>query len=161
MTMSSIVEYLRPLSELDAVDLTTAALVSFGAGIFTHLFIVRNVEMEQYLRVTIAAFSVLTPLFVYQYSVFWDLSLLTSTARTAAVLASFFGGLASSVVLYRSFFHPLRNFPGPVPARVTKFYGTWLAGKRTMYYKDLAEMHDRYGDFVRTGGYLVFFWGFL
>ena len=151
MAFVSIMEHPYALSKLGVVGLPRVVWAAAGAGMFTHLLIVRNVEVEQYLRFVIAAFPVLTVLSIHQHSVFWDLSLLSSAARIAVILVWFFGGLASSIVLYRAFFHPLRDFPGPFPARVTKFYGTWLAGTRTMYYKDLAKMHDKYGDFVRTG----------
>jgi len=146
-----IMKHLELLHNAGEIGSPITALVAFTAGILIHLSVVRNIYIEQYLRFTIVSFALLTPLSVYQYSVFSHLSLLNSAVRAAIVLASLFSGLSTSIVLYRAFFHPLRHFPGPFPARVSKLYGAWLAGKKVMYYKDLAEMHERYGDFVRTG----------
>jgi len=143
-------EFLHSLRESGTAE-SQLALAASATGILTHLLVVRNIEVERSLRSMIAIFPVLTLVLAYQSSVLWKIPLETSATRVAVGSASFFAGLATSMLLYRVFFHPLRHFPGPFPARVTKLYGTWLAGRRVMYYKDLAEMHDKYGDFVRTG----------
>jgi hypothetical protein len=148
-------EFLHSLRESGTV-VSRLALAASAAGILTHLLVVRNIEVERYLRSMIAIFPILILVLTYQSSAFWEISLEASATRVAVVSASFFAGLTSSMLLYRIFFHPLRHFPGPFPARVTKLYGTWLAGRRVMYYKDLAEMHDKYGDFVRTGEFPYF-----
>nr|BED42935.1 cytochrome P450 monooxygenase [Trametes versicolor] len=68
-----------------------------------------------------------------------------------ASLALFYSTLLTSVVLYRlSPFHPLARYPGPLPCKLTKF---WMAriglnGDQHTYMK---ELHDLYGDVVRTG----------
>lgn len=60
------------------------------------------------------------------------------------------------MVAYRlSPFHPLAKFPGPLLARITNL---WLAyvvytGKRHV---KLAQLHNQYGVFVRTGGSIIF-----
>lgn len=70
---------------------------------------------------------------------------------TVASLVLFYLTLLTSVVLYRlSPFHPLARYPGPLPCRLTKF---WMAriglnGDQHTYMK---ELHDLYGDVVRTG----------
>jgi hypothetical protein len=71
--------------------------------------------------------------------------------RAAMILTSFNTGLLGSISIYRLLFHRLRNFPGPIGAKITKFHATRLAAKEVQYYKELAKMHEQYGDFVRTG----------
>ncbi|KAL3465446.1 cytochrome P450 [Aspergillus heterothallicus] len=60
--------------------------------------------------------------------------------------------LWTSILVYRAFFHPLKNFPGPFGARLTKF---WSLNKvletKIRWYRTLDELHAKYGDFVRTG----------
>lgn len=144
-------EYQDLIRKVSEMDLPATTLAAFGVGVLMHWIIFRTVEVERYLRLLIATFAIITPLSIYQYSVFSRLSFLASALRATVVLASFFGGLSTSILLYRAFFHPLRHFPGPPLARVTKLYGAWLAGSNTMYYKELEEMHRKYGDFVRVG----------
>lgn len=57
----------------------------------------------------------------------------------------------SSIAIYRLFFHRCRNFPGPLPAKISRFYAAYLSAKNVQYYKELAKVHGKYGDFVRTG----------
>jgi hypothetical protein len=64
---------------------------------------------------------------------------------------SFNTGLLCSIAVYRLVFHRCRNFPGPLPAKLTRFYAASLSARDVQYYKELANMHEQYGDFVRTG----------
>ncbi len=58
--------------------------------------------------------------------------------------------LYASVVVYRAFFHPLRRFPGPPIAGITKFWHTFktLSSRNHIL---LDSLYHRYGTFVRTG----------
>ncbi|KAF2450629.1 hypothetical protein P171DRAFT_426956 [Karstenula rhodostoma CBS 690.94] len=69
----------------------------------------------------------------------------------AVIVTSFNTALLGSIGIYRLLFHRLRKFPGPVGAKITKFHATRLAAKDVQYYKELAKMHEKYGDIVRTG----------
>ncbi|KAJ3478916.1 hypothetical protein NLI96_g9421 [Meripilus lineatus] len=65
--------------------------------------------------------------------------------------ATFYVSLISATVLYRlSPFHPLANYPGPLPCKLSMFWMTWVSksGKRHIYLK---KLHDKYGDIVRIG----------
>jgi hypothetical protein len=57
----------------------------------------------------------------------------------------------ASMSVYRLAFHRIRKFPGPVLAKLTRFYATHQYAKNVEYYKELKGMHTKYGDFVRTG----------
>ena len=60
--------------------------------------------------------------------------------------------LLASLVVYRTIFHRLRNFPGPFWARISKF---WHVGRCISTYSQnhiiLDGLHKKYGNFVRTG----------
>lgn len=78
----------------------------------------------------------------------------TRPAHAAALLleAAFLAALCASLLTYRAFLHPLRHFPGPFGARLSKFWAvrqTLRSGLR--WYRVDAALHGRYGDYVRTG----------
>ena len=56
---------------------------------------------------------------------------------------------ATLTLLRRLFFHPLRSFPGPILARVSKLHQAYYVwrGQYGLYLKGL---HEQYGEFVRT-----------
>ena len=59
-------------------------------------------------------------------------------------------GLYSSIVIYRLFLHPLQNFPGPPLAKISKLWHAYKILDRRNH-TSLEELHERYGDIVRTG----------
>jgi len=71
-------------------------------------------------------------------------------ARVLVVGLSFSIGLILSTAAYRLCLHRLRNFPGPIGAKLSRFYATALAAKNIQYHLDVKEMHEKYGDFVKT-----------
>lgn len=71
--------------------------------------------------------------------------------RTVIVSFCFNTGLTLSIGAYRLFFHRLKNFPGPVPAKLSRFYAMSLAAKNIQYNLEVEKLHQSYGDFVRTG----------
>ena len=69
----------------------------------------------------------------------------------ALAFAVFHATLATSVVLYRiSPFHPLARYPGPLLAKITKWYWA-LTSVWGHQHTKLKRMHDIYGDAVRIG----------
>ncbi|KAH8108750.1 high nitrogen upregulated cytochrome P450 monooxygenase 2 [Phellopilus nigrolimitatus] len=68
-----------------------------------------------------------------------------------SAFALFYSALATSIVVYRlSPWHPLAQYPGPLLAKVSKFWAAWVMAKGTnhIYHK---QLHDRYGPYVRAG----------
>lgn len=64
-------------------------------------------------------------------------------------------GTFVSIYVYRVFFHPLGNFPGPFWARVSmwwRVYRVWDTGHR--HPVELDELHMLYGDVVRIGTFI-------
>lgn len=72
---------------------------------------------------------------------------------SAAVFTAYLASLFTSIVTYRLFFHPLRHFPGPLAAKMTRFYGPWTARNRQMHLEQ-KKLFKKYGDIVRIGEYL-------
>lgn len=60
-------------------------------------------------------------------------------------------GLYSSMLVYRGFFHRLRQFPGPFLARLSNFYLTRLSPRKLHLYEAVQALHREYGDFLRVG----------
>lgn len=63
---------------------------------------------------------------------------------------SFFLPLILSLSIYRLFFHPLYNFPGPFRARLSMYWKMHALTKQAAY-QVTQELHQEYGDLVRTG----------
>ncbi|KAI0105972.1 hypothetical protein F4814DRAFT_455611 [Daldinia grandis] len=63
---------------------------------------------------------------------------------------TFFTGLYGSIITYRVFEHPLRQFNGPRLAPVSKFWHLYNVFKRPNHIF-LHNLHQKYGEFVRTG----------
>jgi hypothetical protein len=86
-------------------------------------------------------------------SVFAFALLIYTLGFATAVLftATFNTAVLSSIAVYRLAFHRCRQFPGPFAAKITRFYAASLSAKNVRYYKELASMHEQYGDFVRSG----------
>ncbi|KAI9645797.1 hypothetical protein NHQ30_005231 [Ciborinia camelliae] len=70
---------------------------------------------------------------------------------TAIIAASFFTSLTSSILVYRIFFHPLRHFPGPFEAKVSKIFHALRLLKTSDNYLQAHRLHEEYGDIVRVG----------
>ncbi|GKT54529.1 cytochrome P450 [Colletotrichum tofieldiae] len=68
----------------------------------------------------------------------------------AEISGSYFLALFTSIGVYRLFLHPLRRFPGPFPAKITKLHTTWQNRDWKLHRRYL-EMHEKYGDVVRVG----------
>ncbi|KAL4943883.1 hypothetical protein BDV06DRAFT_188905 [Aspergillus oleicola] len=54
---------------------------------------------------------------------------------------------ATWIAVYRLFFHPLANIPGPFLARMTWLYSTWFNIVRGRFYIHIQELHEKYGSY--------------
>lgn len=68
------------------------------------------------------------------------------------IFNGYLAGLATSISIYRCFFHRLTkaNFPGPWYSKLSTMWSVW-ASRHRKYYLTLHALHEKYGDFVRTG----------
>jgi hypothetical protein len=99
------------------------------------------------LALYLGAWLALCASYVHVYSL--TISCAIGTALFAACCFNI--GLTLSILIYRAFFHRLRRFPGPWTAKLSRLITVKQAIKRTQYHLDLLTMHQKYGDFVRTG----------
>lgn len=70
---------------------------------------------------------------------------------TLIAYATFYAFLLLSIITYRlSPLHPLYQYPGPFLAKLSNFYGAYIAagGKQHLHFK---RMHEKYGPIVRLG----------
>ena len=56
---------------------------------------------------------------------------------------------SGSIFLYRLFFHPLRQYPGPWLCKLTRFVATYHIMKRDTHLW-LIDLHQKYGDAIRV-----------
>lgn len=77
---------------------------------------------------------------------------ITLLQNSLLVGLSYCASLFTSIAVYRLFFHRLTyaGFPGPIPARLSKLWHVW-ACRTSQNHLVLADLHRKYGDFIRTG----------
>lgn len=68
------------------------------------------------------------------------------------IIYCYIASLLTSITVYRAFFHPLTKavIPGPWYLRLSKLPHVWAA-RKSKNYLFLEDLHQKYGDFVRTG----------
>lgn len=135
--MKHVEEMLSRIVRADALDMAGAAAL---LGVMFHVAI-QPIEFELIMFHFMATYVFAFTLLVYAFG-FMKASLCTTSFTT---------GLLSGMALYRVALHRCRRFPGPFSAKITRFYAAKLSAKDVQYYKELAKMHQQYGDFVRTG----------
>ncbi|GAW25695.1 putative cytochrome P450 [Rosellinia necatrix] len=124
-----------------------AALV---AGITSHVAFFRVGEHHMYgnkcILASIAGFALSTTV---QFHLF-QLSANAAVLRTIVIASSYLGGLYSSIVIFRLFFHPLSRFPGPLGCKISSaWFATYLAGRDV--FRQLVKLHQEHGNFVQFG----------
>ncbi|KAJ6171582.1 cytochrome P450 [Penicillium chermesinum] len=112
---------------------------------------IRTYEIDNriwsFVALYLGAWLALCAAYVYIYS----LSVASTIGCAIYASCCFNLGLTISILAYRAFWHPLRKFPGPWDAKLSRLFLVKQAINRTQYHLDLQEMHQTYGDFVRTG----------
>ncbi|CAL1708270.1 unnamed protein product [Somion occarium] len=87
--------------------------------------------------------TVLTTLLQVQFT-----SLVTAVL---AIFVSYYFILLALVTGYRlSPFHPLAQYPGPLPGKMSKLWDAWMTAKGN-HHQYVRALHDKYGDIVRIG----------
>lgn len=124
--------------------------VAFISGVVSHLGFFRF--GEHHLR---AMRYILTAVTIFVFSVFaqnhlFQLSFLTAAYNSASLAGWYFAGLYSSLIIFRVFFHPLRNFPGPLGCKISSAWFSSYLGKRDAF-RQLQKLHQQHGKFLRIG----------
>ncbi|KAI1742715.1 cytochrome P450 [Xylaria scruposa] len=122
---------------------------ALAAGVISYLTFFRG-EHHMYgpRYVLIAILTLATHLIAQPH--FFQVNNQVAALQTFYLAASYFGGLYSSLVIFRLFFHPLKRFPGPLGFKVSSaWFATYLV-KRDAF-RQLLKLHQKHGDFLRIG----------
>ncbi|KAF2971326.1 hypothetical protein GQX73_g2289 [Xylaria multiplex] len=125
-------------------------LASLAAGVASHLKYFKIGEHHLYVSRYILSAILAFTLSVFVQSRVFQLSSHAAILGTFSIAASYFGGLYSSLVIFRLFFHPLSKFPGPLGCKISSaWFATYLA-KRDAF-RQLLQLHQKHGNFLRIG----------
>lgn len=138
------------VKDATSADISHVAASAAVLGVVLHHSILRPLQVEEFMYTLITCLFLSTGGLFSAY-VLSGSSIVQALARVFLTMGGFVGGALVSMVVYRLFFHRLCKFPGPLGARVSKFYTASLAAKDVQYHKNVARMHEKYGDFIRTG----------
>jgi tryprostatin B 6-hydroxylase len=78
-----------------------------------------------------------------------DNSVVAAAWNSATAVGSYLGSLTASILIYRVCFHPLRKFPGPFSAKLTKLSHVLRLVRNLDNYLQADRLHKKYGDIVR------------
>lgn len=142
--------------EFQGFDMTspTPYLVSFASGVLLHLLIFRVGEWDLYTPHFLFSTAILQCAGTYALATTTDgapISLVHSAFIVGAILSACISGIFTSILVYRAAFHRLNRFPGPFAARLSNGYVTSLSVKRFHLFKEVQQLHAKYGDIVRLG----------
>jgi hypothetical protein len=146
------IEILPPLSLL-----TTKLCIASGAGILSHHFVFKRGEWHMQAPYLVCFSAVSIPILAAVEELGFDGgNIARSFSAAVLILLSFVCTLFTSIIIYRLYFHRLRDFPGPKIAAATKLWHAYycLDGKNYLF---LQRLRAEYGDFVRTGIYCCSF----
>lgn len=125
-------------------------LLAASLGVFCHLaYFIRSEHLLNIPPILASA------LLIYIIAIAFRSAALHSAVVESAVLvtsvyAAFAGGLGSSILIYRVWFHRLHRFPGPFGLKLSKLFHLWSI-RRLNQYLWLNELHNTYGPVVRVG----------
>ncbi|KAH7073023.1 cytochrome P450 monooxygenase-like protein [Paraphoma chrysanthemicola] len=139
------------LSIITTTPLSLICLYGAGTGVLSHVaYFIRG---EHHLQAPSLLITTITAplLAITTQLLFTDIGFTAALVRSFAALGSFLGALCVSIVTYRLFFHPLRHFPGPFGAKITKFWHVKQVFPKIQNHRLLDSLRKEYGDFVRTG----------
>lgn len=142
------------MADIQQSPIAAVLATASATGIALHLSFFKIVEVDKRPVSTTAAFIAAYPLIFItlpsisdEYNgIFWRL-FISSLTWSCLVISLF-----SSILIYRAFFHPLKGFPGPFNARLSKFWSLKkVVDSKLRWWKILDRLHEQYGDYVRTG----------
>jgi hypothetical protein len=119
------------------------ALAGFSSHLAYYVHSFRNKDAAQIILVN-CLLGIGLPIIVWGFFGYYTAFIALSTFLSYVIF------LLLSISLYRTFLHPLRHFPGPLLAKLTKLYGPWLARKYKIH-EEYMLMHEKFGTFVRSG----------
>ncbi|KAE9369395.1 cytochrome P450 monooxygenase-like protein [Stipitochalara longipes BDJ] len=134
--------------------LTPGALTCLGAilGVSSHLgYFVHGEHHMQAVHLFILLLTSPFTIFVLLYRLDENASVIVASSKAVIAVISYLTSLTASILIYRIFFHPLRHFPGPFTARLSKLSHVLRLLKTSDNYAQADRLHKKYGDIVRIG----------
>jgi hypothetical protein len=139
------------LTSFNDTGLATKVWGAAALGLAAHnLYFIRG---EHHLAApAIFVGSIVLPVLIYGYEYYLAPS--QAAINAFSIIGAFNAALFTSMTIYRTIFHPLRSFPGPFGARVSKLWHTYkiLDSKNHLF---LQGLYEKYGSIVRTGLHLL------
>lgn len=121
-------------------------------GFLSHVgYFIRGEHHLQANRLLLIAITAPAVVFTILYR-FYDSTILSAALHASAIWWAYFLALWTSMIVYRLFFHRLKQYDGPLLWRMSKLLG-WLPALSSKLdnYKLIGRLHQQYGDYVRTG----------
>lgn len=112
------------------------------SAVTLHEFVLRRVEVDH----------LTLPLCITSSAIYWTLVYYTGFYTATFVSISFWVPLWLYIVAYRVIFHPLKDYPGPFGAKLSRWWTikqTW--DSHLHYHRVQQQLQKKYGDYVRTG----------
>lgn len=119
-------------------------------GALFHMSI-QTVEFERFMFHFLAALPVMAIVMSTMFSVLGRLTWAQSFVKSVIIETVFNLSCLLSIGIYRLLFHRCGRFPGPVGAKLSRFWTSYTSSKNFQYHMELEKMQAKYGDFVRTG----------
>ncbi|RAK95979.1 cytochrome P450 [Aspergillus ibericus CBS 121593] len=131
---------------------TETQLLTVGTlGVFFSV-VARQGEIEKHLVSLLALFALANVSLVGWAPAYLGTTTTPQTLLRVLLLdGTMLTGLFGNIVLYRLFFHRLRKVPGPVGARISRFYAAHQTMKHAQMHRHVQRLHQQYGDVVRIG----------
>ena len=146
-----------------SLSLEVVATVATALGVASHLgYFIHGEHHMQSTWILLFFLTVLLLLFVTtaRYTMTGGGNSYLEAGNVTAVAAGFyFTSLTISILIYRVFFHPLRNFPGPLTAKLSKITHVMRIAKHSRNFELAEQMFEKYGEFVRSVAQCKDFWG--
>ena len=135
---------------LNARPTIAKAVVSVVSGILSHVCLFKRGEWHTRSTSLILLWSAAISIILAYKAVISSESCWTEFCHTFVYIALYHVSLLSSVLIYRVFWHPLRHFPGPPAASLSKLWHVYhnLSCQNHLL---LDELYQQFGPFVRTG----------
>ena len=136
-----------------AQNLLFPSLICANLGPVSHRLIWVHGEWDSSIWKVIYSWILLQPFMVMMLkAIIPSFTIFGAIASISILQTSYFVSLFASIAIYRVFYHPLRNFPGPLWINLSILWkmAVIARGKR-QHFDIINDLHHQYGEIVRTG----------
>ena len=133
------------------IHLLSSAAVAGILGVASHVFyFIRGEHHLQAYRLLVL--SVTAPAVLFAFLILrFNVSIVSAATIVMTTWWAYMASLWSSMVVYRLYFHRLKDFDGPTMWKISKVFGHVMSVSKLDNFRVLDELHRQYGDYVRTG----------